>query len=134
MSLYHKKNQGLPAQTGYVAVISAIIITAVVFMIALVFSSSNFSGRFDSQSLEIKDVSRKVAEGCLEYARLKLAEGAYGGNEIRTIGGYNCYIAPIENISSQYIIKATSTISGKESRLKLTVHEATLKTISFEEY
>jgi len=125
--MFYRNNQ------GYIAVVSAIIITSIVIVIALVFSSSNFLGRFDSQGLEMKEISRGVARGCLEYAKLKLAQGSYGGNELKTIGNYSCRILPIESDSNSYIIKATSTVGNKETKLKLKVSNSDLRTISLEE-
>jgi hypothetical protein len=118
---------------GYIAVISAVIISSIVIVIALVFSSSNFLGRFDSQNVEMKEVGEGVAKGCLEYARLKLAQGAYSGNELKSIGDYTCRILPIETASGEYIIKATSTVSNKETKLKLRISSVDFQTISLEE-
>jgi hypothetical protein len=118
---------------GYIAVVSAIIITSIVIVIALVFSSGNFLGRFDSQGLEMKEISREVARGCLEYAKLKLAQGGYSGNELKTIGNYSCRILSIESGSNSYVVKATSTVGNKETKLKLKVSNSDLKTISLEE-
>lgn len=123
----NKKNQ------GYVAVVSSIIITAIVIVIALVFSSSNYLGRFDNQGVEMKDISREVAEGCLEYAKLKIAEGQYNGGELKTIGDYSCYILPIETFAEGYIIKATSTVHNRETKLRLKISSSNLETISLEE-
>lgn len=130
----NKSGDVFSSAAGYVATISAIIVTSIVIVIAIVFSSSNFLGRFDSQNTEMKDIAREVAMGCLEYARLKLAQGSYGGDEVKIIGGYSCYIPPIEASPPAYVIRATSTILGKESRLKLTVSMSDLETISLEEY
>lgn len=120
---------------GYIAVISAIIITAIIMVIALVFSSSNFLGRLDTQTEEMKDTSRKLTEGCLEYARLKLAaNSSYAGSESHTIASSSCYIYAIQTQGSNKIIQALSTISNRNTSIKLTVNGTTLKIVSQEEY
>lgn len=121
-------------QEGYIAVISAVIIMAIVMVIALVFSSSNFLGRFDSQSLEMKDMARSVAAGCLEYARLQLAlNSGYAGNEVRTIGNHACSLLPVSLGGNQYLIESSSTVGNGSVKLKLFADKNTLKTISLQE-
>jgi len=125
-----KKNK----ESGYIAVISAIIVMAIVVAVALTFSSSNFLGRFDTLFLEEKEIARFVAEGCIEYARLKLAEHAsYGGNESKNIGPYSCTILPIESAPGEKVIKATAAVQGKISNLKIIINANNLNLISFEE-
>ncbi|MCP6719805.1 MAG: hypothetical protein KJI72_00560 [Patescibacteria group bacterium] len=121
------------SEGGYVAVVSAIIITAIVMIIAIIFSNSNFLGRFDSQALEMKDISRKVGEGCLEYARLQIATGPYNGDETVSVGSYSCRVLPIETISNQIIIKSTASVSNRTTNLRLTIDDYTLETVLLEE-
>ncbi|HXF44329.1 MAG TPA: hypothetical protein VNK70_02610 [Candidatus Paceibacterota bacterium] len=118
---------------GYIAVISAVIITAIVIVIALVFSSSNYLGRFDTAGFEEKGAGREVALGCLEHAKLRMKTGAYSGGENINIGGYDCSILPIETEGKNKVIKASSTIGGRSTNLKLTVDGSTLENLSLEE-
>lgn len=118
---------------GYIAVISAIITTAIVIVIALVFSSSNFLGRFDTQGLELKDLSKGIALGCLEYAKLQLRLGNYSGNETVNIGEFSCKILPIEESEGKKIIKSTANVNNRITNLKLTADGSSLETISLEE-
>lgn len=119
---------------GYIAVISAVIITAIVMVIALVFSSSNFLGRFDSQTLEMKDMARSAAQGCLEYARLQLAINPnYAGSETRSVGGYFCSLLSISLQNNLYLIEASSTVGKGSVKLKLLADKNTLKTVSLQE-
>jgi len=125
--MFYQNNQ------GYIAVISAIIITAIVIVIALVFSSANFLGRFDTSGLEMKTIAKEAALGCLEHAKLRLKLGAYSGNETIAVGDYSCDILPIETSGGNKIIKASSTVDNRGTFLKLTVDGSTLETISLEE-
>jgi hypothetical protein len=123
----------MSSRSGYIAVISAVIITTIVIVIALVFSSGNFLGRFDTLGFETKDAARKVAEGCLEHAKLQLALGSYEGNETISVGTEACDILPIEISGFDKIIKATATVMERTANLELTVDGATLENISLEE-
>lgn len=121
------------SRKGYIAVISAIIITTVVIMTALVFSSGNFLGRFDTLGFETKDAARKVAEGCLEQAKLKLALGPYAGSETIRVGSETCEILPIETAGTNKIVKARATVFERTVNLKLTIDSVTLENVSLEE-
>ncbi|MDI6734319.1 MAG: hypothetical protein QMD50_02390 [Patescibacteria group bacterium] len=120
-------------QKGFIAIITSVIVTAIVTVIALTLSGSNFIGRFNAANFETKDLSREIAKGCLEFARLKLASGAYAGNETTTISSYACHIFPIETTATATLIKANAVIDNKESDLMLTVNKTTFKTIFLEE-
>lgn len=123
-----------PNNQGYVAVVTAIIITTAAIIIAAAVSSSNFLGRFDTQTAEFKAVSRRAAEACLEHARLELAfDLGYGGGEIINVSEYSCEVLPIETLGADKVIKATSEVEGQKTNLRLTVDGETLETISLEE-
>lgn len=118
---------------GYIALTAAIILTLIVMTVALMFSNSNFLGRFDTLGLEQKDVSKESAQGCLEYARLKLKTGYYGGNETINVGSSTCMVLTIQNSGNNKIIDATSNEGGKVTNLELTVVSSTLSAVSLVE-
>lgn len=67
---------------GYVALISAIIISFVLTGLAFTASRSGFFARFDSLNAEYKRVSKGLAESCVNYALLELAQNPdYSENE-----------------------------------------------------
>lgn len=124
--MYSRNNR---KRQGYIALTSAIILVLIVMTVALVFSNSNFLGRFDSLGLEQKDISKEAAQGCLEYARLKLKTGPYGGNETINIGSSTCAILPIQLSGGNYIIQASSSFGTRTTNLELSVVSTTLNTV-----
>ena len=119
---------------GYIAIISSIIVMAITIFVAIIFSSSNYLGRFDTQTLEMKDLSKEVSEGCLDHERLQIAwNSSYSGDETITVGNYACDILPIETTSSQIIIKSTAEISNRTTNLRLVIDDYSLEVISLEE-
>lgn len=118
---------------GYIATISAIIITGIILAVSLVVSASSFLGRFDSSGLETKDISKEVALGCLEVAKLKLKLGEYSGNETIGVGDYFCDILGIETSGNMKIIKSSATVDTRTTNLELTVDGTTLQTTSLKE-
>ena len=120
-------------ERGYIALITAVIISAIVMVVALLVSNSSFVGRFDTQSLEAKDLSRKVSEGCLEHARYALSGSSYTGDEFIIVGSSTCYIAPIIEFEGVISIRATATSTTHVTHLELRVDADTLETIDIQE-
>lgn len=124
----NKKRRG-----GFIALTAAIILVLIVMTVALMFSNSNFLGRFDTLSLEQKDISKEAAQGCLEYARLKLKTGSYGGNETINVGSSTCTILGIQTSGNNFIIQSTSNEGGRITNLELVISSSTLNTVSLTE-
>lgn len=118
---------------GYIATISAIIITGIVISISLVVSMSSFLSRFDSLGLEMKDISKEVVMGCLEIAKLKLKLGNYAGGEIVSVGDYSCEILAVQTNGNTKTIKASATVDGRVTNLEMQVDATTIQTISLRE-
>lgn len=114
---------------GFIAITLAIILTVVILAIAIVFSSGNILGRFDSSALELRNIAENVALSCLEYGKLKLAADlSYGGNENLTMGSYSCTILPVEIASSSRIVKSTANVGGVIANIKITVSDYLIST------
>ncbi|MBI5732537.1 hypothetical protein HY967_01075 [Candidatus Jorgensenbacteria bacterium] len=119
---------------GYIALITAIILTAIVLAVAVSLSSTTFLARFDSVGVELKDMSRFIAKGCLEYARFNLASSSgWAGNVTTTINGYSCYVYAPQGVGTTTVIQSTATINNRTTNLKMTVATSTLKVIFLEE-
>jgi hypothetical protein len=101
--------------------------------VALMFSNSNFLGRFDTLGLEQKDISKEAAQGCLEYARLKLKMGPYAGNETIAVGSSTCTILGVQTSGNNFIIQTSANEGGRTTNLELTVVSSTLATVSLVE-
>jgi len=120
---------------GFFGITLAVIVTVIILAVSVSFSNSNILGRFDSNFFEDKSIAFRVAQGCLEYARLKLAENSsYTGNETVGIGSYSCTINQITEISSQKSIPVTATVRNQTSNLRMYVDVLTLKFAGLEEF
>ncbi|HOI97460.1 MAG TPA: hypothetical protein PLA19_03075 [Candidatus Pacearchaeota archaeon] len=62
-------------QAGYVALISAILVSAVMMALAVSVSRAAFWGRFDALARENKIVAGEMAKGCASQALLKVSRG-----------------------------------------------------------
>ncbi|GMX58032.1 MAG: hypothetical protein YFSK_3660 [Candidatus Yanofskyibacterium parasiticum] len=61
-------------QAGYVALVSAILVSGVMMALAVSVSRAAFWGRFDALARENKIVAREMAKGCAEQALLKISK------------------------------------------------------------
>ena len=87
-------------QRGYIALISAIIISAVLLMIVFTTSFTNFFARFNILDSEYKKISVGLAEACMDTAILELAQDpdwqpAAGGMSVVVEGAKTCKICRV---------------------------------------
>ncbi len=82
---------------GYIALISAAIISILLIVVGLTLNISAFFARFNALNDEYKKQSLNLAEACVDVARLRLAENmSYAGNnEEITIDAGKCYIVSV---------------------------------------
>jgi len=120
--------------SGYIALISSIIISILVLGIALAISSAGYFSRFDILKNEFKERSLALAEACVDTALLKLARNqSYNGNENINVGNNQCSILIIETASGQKIIKTKAIFQNAVTNLKVTVNNVNLSVIYWEE-
>lgn len=119
---------------GYIAIISAIVISILIMGFVFAVSFSGFFNRFNILDSSLKEIANGLAEACAETALLKLAENSnYGGNENIAIGNEQCSILPLETAGNQKIIKTKAIIQKAVANFKIIVNAADLSIISWEE-
>lgn len=119
---------------GYVAIVSALILVALLSIIALALSSSALFTRYNTQVLNARKNSEFLSDSCLQIAMLKLAaSSSYAGNETQTIGSSTCQILPIVTLGSNKILEALASSSDSSVDLKLTIDATTFTKVSLEE-
>lgn len=131
-----RNSRGISAdrRRGYVAIIASVIIATIVGVVALVFSSSNFLGRYDTLAVEKKSVSRALAEGCVEYAKLRLAQNpAYAGGETVGIASSSCRVVGVTAGGETFTITATAEAAARVTNLVVTVAKSDLTPVAREE-
>ncbi len=120
---------------GYIALISAIMISAIITLIGLSISFSSLYSRTAGSVLFQKQIANNFANACLEHALLQLSlNNTYSGNETVTVAlngnSVQCSIGQITTSGSNKIVKARATSSGATTNLTLTVQAATLSQVS----
>lgn len=101
---------------GFVALLSTIIIGAVLLIITVSAGQSGWHTRFIVLGTEAKQQSRMVARGCIQKALAKLLiEPNWGGDATSTYSEGTCYVHPIQSdfsLSSVVTIQASGEVRG----------------------
>jgi hypothetical protein len=118
-------------KSGYIAIVASIVVATIVGVVALVFSSSNFLGRYDTLALEEKGASRALAEGCVEYARLALATNpSYAGGSTVVIASSSCQVVSVVAVGEESRITTSATVGTKTTNLVTTVRASDLAIVA----
>jgi hypothetical protein len=126
--------------TGFIALMSAIIISAILLLITINLSKNSFSGRLNILDSEYKERSVALAEACVDTALLKLANNsAYTGNQTITVsGGDTCIIKNINPTTDPIVIDTKAFFPPVASQkattnLHVRVNKVDLAVLSWEE-
>ncbi len=141
MSMKKAKLNFLKNQSGYIAIISAIVISVMLIGLAFVSSFTGYFARFNILDTEFKKKSLGLAEACAEIALLKLAANPTAffstADELNIdIGGETCDIVSKENnypAPGQTTIKTRSVYQNSFSNIQLIATTDNLSIISYEE-
>ncbi len=123
-------------QHGFIALMSVIIVSVILLLIATTLSLSGFYGRYDILDSELKERSTANAEACIDQAVLELANNpSFLGNATTTISGtYSCYIGLVDSsVAGKFTFKTRSMYQNMYTNVKVTVNSSTFDTISWEE-
>ncbi len=126
----------IPKQSGYIALVSVLIISGLLVMALCTVSMSGFFSRFNTLNSEFKEVSTSPAESCINIALLKLAQNiSYGGNEIILIGDRSCTIRSVVpgSISGQLIVESQAIVEHAYTNLRVTINSSDFSVISWQE-
>ncbi len=119
---------------GFIALMSSIIISAVLILIVINMSMTGFYTRSNILDSEIKEMSLALADSCIDIALLGFAQNAsYSGNVNTIVGENTCFIGPITTSGSQKIFKIKAVVSDFHTNLKIIMDGTNFSIISVEE-
>jgi hypothetical protein len=89
------------SNSGFVALVSVVVVSAVLLVVMFTLSTSSFFNRFDALDSENKSISLGLAEACMSAAMLKVAQDpAYApaiDGDCVSVGG-TCYSADPQKV------------------------------------
>jgi len=129
-----KPSKKIADRDGFIALMSAITVSAVLMIITVTLSYSGFLARYNILSSEYKERSAALAEACVDLAILKLADDSgYAGNETISVGSDSCLIRPMTVSGSQKVIETQAIFQEAYTNLRVAVDDTTLAVASWEE-
>ena len=111
-----------PNNQGFIALITAILISALLMGITLTQSRAAFYFREELLESEQKAQSRALAESCVHEAILHLTlDASYAGNEEVPIADQYCTIKTIQSTATTKIITTNASVRDTATDLKVGV-------------
>ena len=116
---------------GFIALITAILISISLLIIVIAVSFQGFAGRFAILESELKEESDFLAEACVQTARLKLLQdNSYTGDETITVGNKTCRIVDVDNTPlSNATIQVSASSSDAYTNLEVIVDASAPPTV-----
>ena len=121
---------------GFIALLSILIISTVLFVATLSIAQFGIASRYFIMDLEQKTASYKLAEACLEVVRIKIYNDAsYSQNALQNINIDNqiCTIESVTKNGLQTIVKVTGKNSLAITHLQIIFNNQTSDYISWME-
>ncbi len=119
---------------GFVALISSIIISAILLIILTTLSLGEFYTRYNILDSELKERSRDIADACVDETLLAIANNsAYTGNETKTVNENTCFIDTVVTNGSEKSFRIRAIYQNYFTSLKIIIDSSTLNVLSWEE-
>lgn len=120
---------------GFIALMSAIIISVILLLIITGSSFGGFYSRFNILESEFKERSSALAEACVDVAILNIVNNpSYTGDATTTVNAKdNCYVGTVTTSGGQKIFETRGIYSNSHTNLKVTVNSTSFSITSVEE-
>jgi hypothetical protein len=123
-----------PKNSAFIALISSVIISAVLLVIVLSMTTKGFFARSNGIENQNKKISFVLAESCLDIAKLKLKQDvSYAGGEIIPQNLGSCAICPVQYSSGKIKVYTRSAVRDSYTNLQQVLYNGDLSAVSFEE-
>ncbi len=118
-------------QKGFIALISSIVMSAILLLITTTLSLSSFFTRFAILESEYKERSSALAEACVDSALVKIAiDNTYSpSNEIVRVGSDSCLIKRVTTVGTQKTIVTQGNYQESYTNLSVTIQTSNLQVI-----
>jgi hypothetical protein len=129
-----KLDSKIRTDSGFMALLSAIIISAVLLLSMVQIGSASFFTRSNILDYELKEKSLALAEGCMEVARLRLTiDPGYGGHETLGIGDSTCQVGAVATAAGKITVNVKADDDHHVTELEIVFNRADMAIISYEE-
>jgi hypothetical protein len=119
---------------GFVALMSAIVISAILLMLVGSGSLASYYTRFTIVDTELKATSARLAESCAAHARLALAgDATYAGNETVVVGESECTVGVVTSANGIATFEAHGVYQHYETTLLVQVDTVSMQVKNWQE-
>jgi hypothetical protein len=120
-------------EKGFIALISVIIVSAILMLVATTLSLGGFFTRFNVFNSEIKDRSNALAEACVDEAFIQTAKNpSYSGGDTLTFTDGDCQISTFTP-STVITFKTKGRFQNSHTNFLISYNTASHSVISWEE-
>ncbi|MBI4050590.1 MAG: hypothetical protein HY396_01295 [Candidatus Doudnabacteria bacterium] len=121
-------------ESGFIALMSAIIVSVLLIAITFTLSFTGFYSRFNVLDSEYKERSIGLAEACADTALLKKAtDPAYTVPETINVGTDTCDIISVADNGTQVTIKTRAVFQKSFTNIEVVANSDDLSIISWDE-
>ena len=120
---------------GFIALVSVIIISSILLILATTLSLSSFYARSNILDSEIKETSSSIAKGCVDTAVLELADNLnFSGNKSYVnINRDSCLVSSVTTSNGNKTFKVQSVYQNSYTNIKTVLHLNPFSIVSMEE-
>ncbi|PIR37991.1 MAG: hypothetical protein COV34_02800 [Candidatus Zambryskibacteria bacterium CG10_big_fil_rev_8_21_14_0_10_42_12] len=112
-------------QSGFVALMTAIVLSLIIILITATLNQSGFFARYIALDSEYKEMSVALAEACIDNAILRIiSDETYGGNETLRVGDEICTIRPVQidaPSAGMYTIETQAAFNEATTNLRVVI-------------
>lgn len=132
--IIQSKKRKIKNNSGFIALMSAIIISVILLLVATNLSLNGFYSRSDILDSELKNRSSALAEACADTAILKLTNNSSYNpvNEVVTVGTDSCVIQSVTGMNPKTIL-TQAIFHNSYTNLKIVVNTTNMSVTSWEE-
>lgn len=126
---------GMINEEGFVALISVVIISAILLIVATTLSFSGFYGRFNILESEFKERSVALADACADTALLIVAQGTSVTTPyLVTISGNDkCVIKTADTVSDPSVFNIQAIYQNAYTNLEIKIKKSDQTIVSWTE-
>ena len=126
--------RNLKKNKGFVALMSSIIISVILLLLATNLSFTGFYSRFNILDSEMKERSSAIADACIDIAILKFFQGTpYSVDTNVTVGENTCLVGGYTTSGTQEIFKVRGVYSNTYTNMRVVIDGTDFSVISVEE-
>jgi len=126
-------------QDGFIALISAIVISAMLVIVVMSVGFTQFFSRLNVVDAESKERSSALAEACVDKAMYNFAQDtsynvAFGSPQTLTVSGTDqCKVMMVQDTSPNLVIKTQWTVNKAVTDLMVVADDSALTVNSWDE-